>query len=137
MKHYITLTIVLTLILTAFGMAEGVDPVQTFSEDNRLIQEDYIDESGQRILSPNGYSRRVMTYDAGGHELRHGREAVAQLHVGGGVGHHAHAVLGQNRAVGLAHADAVRRDGGRLEDARVAHVLNRRAVVLGPHVVRL
>jgi hypothetical protein len=69
MKHFITLTIVLTLILTAFGIAEGVDPIQTFSEDNRLIQEDYIGESGQRILGPKGYSRRVMTYDDGGHVI--------------------------------------------------------------------
>ena len=54
MKLFATLSIVLIMILTIFGLAEGVDPVQTFSEDNRLIREDYIDEDGQRILGPMG-----------------------------------------------------------------------------------
>ena len=70
MKRFITLTITLMLILTIFGLAEGVDPVQRYSEDNRLIQEDYIDEGGQRILGPKGFSRREMTYDDGGHVIR-------------------------------------------------------------------
>ena len=70
MKLFATLSIVLIMILAFFGLAEGVDPVQTFSEDNRLIQEDYIDEGGQRILGPKGFSRREMTYDDGGHVIR-------------------------------------------------------------------
>ena len=70
MKLFTTLSIVLIMILTIFGLAEGVEPVQTFSEDNRLIQEDYINEGGQRILGPKGFSRREMTYDDGGHVIR-------------------------------------------------------------------
>ena len=54
MKLFATLSIVLIMILTIFGLAEGVDPDQTFSEENRLIQGDYIDEDGQRILGPMG-----------------------------------------------------------------------------------
>ena len=55
------LVMVITLMLFSnFSLAEGVDPVQTFSEDTRLIQEDYIDEGGQRILGPKGFSRREI-----------------------------------------------------------------------------
>jgi len=54
MKLLLTMMIVLIMILIPLGLAEGVDPDQTFSEENRLIQGDYIDEDGQRILGPMG-----------------------------------------------------------------------------------
>ena len=54
MKLLLTMMIVLIMILIPLGLAEGVDPDQTFSEENRLIQGDYIDEDGQRILGPRG-----------------------------------------------------------------------------------
>ena len=65
------------MLLTRPALAEG-ELKQTFSDDNRLTQEEYLDDEGRLCMGEKGFARHVLIYDDGGrvvreHGGRHGR----------------------------------------------------------------
>ena len=67
-KGLAVLLVILLLPLFAAFAEEG--PVQTLSDDGRLIQEDYVTEDGRPKTGPGGFARRVLDYDDEGRVVR-------------------------------------------------------------------
>ena len=66
----IWLALVILLMISAYAFADANGLEQSFLEDGRLCQEDYLDDQGQLYIGEKGFARHVLVYDDENHVVR-------------------------------------------------------------------